>query len=218
MSIFQNKKHYIFDFDGTLVDSMPYFSQNLLEFLQQQKVDFPADIIKIVTPLGYPGMARCFQKDLGMDMTQEQIIKLTQAAVYPAYRDVIPLKEGVYDYLRQLKERGCKLHVLTASPHLVVDPCLQRLEIIDWFDNIWSCEDFGTTKADPEIYKMAAREIGAPVSEVAFFDDNLGALQTAKRAGMVTVGVYDASSEEVAEDIRHTADRYIVSFGELMED
>ena len=65
---------------------------------------------------------------------------------------------------------------------------------------------------------MAAREIGAPVSEVAFFDDNLGALQTAKRAGMVTVGVYDASSEEVAEDIRHTADRYIVSFGELMED
>jgi HAD superfamily hydrolase (TIGR01509 family) len=217
MSIFEGKKHFIFDFDGTLVDSMPYFSQNLLEFLQQQKVDFPPDIIKIVTPLGYPGMARCFQEDLGMDMPQEQIIKLTQAAVYPAYRDIIPLKEGVYDYLRQLKDRGCKLHVLTASPHLVVDPCLQRLGVFDWFDFIWSCEDFGMKKSDPEIYCQAMERIGDTIESAVFFDDNIHSVQTAMKAGMKAVGCYDPTGEEFAQELSASADLYIHSFQELCD-
>ena len=83
-----------------------------------------------------------------------------------------------------LEQQGASLNVLTASPHITLDACAKRVGLWELFDNIWSCDDFGTTKADPEIYKMAAERIGLPVEDIIFLDDNLGADKTAKSAGM----------------------------------
>ena len=62
--------------------------------------------------------------------------------------------------------------------------------IYDLFTNVWSCEDFATTKADPDIYHMAAARIGRAVEEIWFLDDNLGADTTAKKAGMRVCDAY----------------------------
>ena len=117
--------------------------------------------------------------------------------------------------LETLKARGDDLHVLTASPHLTLDPCLKRLGLAELFDNVWSCDDFGTTKADPEIYKMAAARIGKPIGEILFLDDNLNADLTAKKAGMKVCGVYDPSSEEYVDQMKAATDYYIHNFSEL---
>ena len=210
-------KNYLFDFDGTLVDSMPTFIAAMLGILDEHSISYTPDIVRTITPLGYRGTAEYF-KSLGVPRSVDEMLAGMHDFARRAYADSIPAKAAVREALLHLRARGYRLFVLTASPHEMLDICLMRLGLFDLFERVWSCEDFATTKADPEIYRMAAREIGAPVTEVAFFDDNLGALQTAKRAGMVTVGVYDASSEAVAEDIRKTADRYITSFAELMED
>jgi HAD superfamily hydrolase (TIGR01509 family) len=121
----------------------------------------------------------------------------------------------VREYLARLKAAGCTLHVLTASPHKMVDPCLRRLGIFDWFDNVWSTDDFGMVKSDTAIYRAAAERIGVDVSDAVFFDDNLTAIRTARAAGMHAVGVYDASSDALAEQIRGAADRYVCSLEEL---
>ena len=93
---------------------------------------------------------------------------------------------------------------------------LKEFGIFDLFDNVWSCDDFGTTKADPEIYKMAAAKIGKPVQDILFLDDNYNADKTAKTAGMTVCGVYDTSSAEYEEEIRAITDRYIYKFSELL--
>lgn len=80
---------------------------------------------------------------------------------------------------------------------------------------MWSCEDFATNKANPEIYRMAAERLGLPVGEILFLDDNYNADATAKAAGMRVCGVYDASSKEYEEEIRAVADYYIHDFAEL---
>ena len=41
---------YLFDFDGTLVDSMPNWAKQMLSILDDYNVDYPDDIIKTVTP------------------------------------------------------------------------------------------------------------------------------------------------------------------------
>jgi len=105
--------------------------------------------------------------------------------------------------------------VLTASPHPLLDPCLKRLGIFEWFDHVWACEDFGTNKADPEIYRMAAARMGVKTEEVLFLDDNYNADKTAKTAGMRVCGVYDASSAEYEEEIKRISDYYIHDFSEL---
>ena len=51
-------KTYLFDFDGTLVDSMPIYASMMLRILDEQGVAYGEDIIKIITPLGYAGTAK----------------------------------------------------------------------------------------------------------------------------------------------------------------
>ncbi|MBQ9131870.1 MAG: HAD family phosphatase, partial [Clostridia bacterium] len=178
---------YLFDFDGTLVDSMPCWSQKMLNILKKSGVDYPADVIRIITPLGDLGTARYFRDTLGVSMTEEAMLCEMDAYALPRYRDEIPLKAGVRDYLRRLAAQGISLNVLTASPHKMVDPCLKRLGVWELFDHVWSCDDFATTKADPNIYIRAVEQIGTRVDDTAFFDDNINAIKTAAQAGLFTV-------------------------------
>ena len=119
--------------------------------------------------------------------------------------------------LKKLKDGGCDLHILTASPHKVLDVCLERLGIFNLFTNVWSCDDFGTTKADPAIYKMAAEKIGRPIEEILFLDDNYNADKTARAAGMRVCGVVDESSRDYTDEIRSVSDYYIYDFSELVK-
>ncbi len=209
-------KHYLFDFDGTLVDSMPTFVSAVLSILDDNKISYGEDIIKIITPLGFLGTAKYFV-ELGIDRPPEDIVEDMKQRMQEAYFHTIPAKNNVARVLKEMKEQGADLNVLTASPHLTLDACLKRLGLYDLFTNVWSCDDFGTTKADPNIYKQAAEKIGCAVEEVLFLDDNLGADVTAKAAGMAVCGVYDKSSEDYVEQIKAATDFYIYDFEELPE-
>ena len=208
-------ERYLFDFDGTLVDSMPSYAKMMLDILDENKIEYGDDIIKIITPLGYRGTAEHFV-NMGINKSVDELVATMHERATEAYTYRIPAKETVIETLRTLKARGASLNILTASPHTALDPCLKRLGVYELFDNVWSCEDFGTTKADPRIYEMAAEKIGAPVSEVIFIDDNLGADKTAKAAGMVVYGIYDDSSKEYVEEMKAATDRYIYTLGELV--
>lgn len=205
-------KVYLFDFDGTLVDSMPYWSRKVLRILEQEGIEYPADILKIVTPLGDAGTARYFQEKLGLRLSLEEIFRRMDEYAIPQYRDVIPLKPGVKEAMLRLKEAGCSIHVLTASPHKLLDDCLKRNGIYDLFGKVWSCDDFHTTKADPEIYVRAAACLGVKPEEVVFLDDNIHAVRTAKEAGMAVAGVFDPSGVEFAEELRQLAHWYVDTF------
>ncbi|MBQ8606043.1 MAG: HAD family phosphatase [Clostridia bacterium] len=206
---------YLFDFDGTLVDSMDAYGGMMLRILDENGMEYPENILKIITPLGYAGTADYFI-EMGIGKTKDELIAtMNEYAVYN-YHNVIVAKENVPEVLRALKARGDSLNVLTASPHSVLDACLERNGILELFDNVWSCDDFGTTKSDPNIYVMAAERMGVPVSEVIFLDDNFNADVTAKKAGMVVYGVYDKSSDEYVDEMKAATDRYIYNFKELL--
>ena len=93
---------------------------------------------------------------------------------------------------------------------------MKRLGLWDLFDNVWSCDDFNTTKADPQIYVLVAKRLNRSVEEVLFLDDNLNADLTAKTAGMQVCGVYDESSRDYVEQMKSATDFYIYDFQELL--
>ncbi len=209
-------KTLLFDFDGTLVDSMPTFASVMLRILDENNIPYESDIVKVITPLGYGGTAKHFIK-LGLDKPEKELVAQMNAYAEEEYTHNIKAKENVKSTLQKLKEQGVSLNVLTASPHSLLDVCLKRNGIYGLFSNVWSCDDFNTTKSDPEIYKMAAKRMGVSVGEVLFFDDNLGANKTARAAGMHTCGVYDASSDNYIEEIKEATDFYIYGFSEILE-
>ena len=210
------QKIYIFDLDGTLVDSMPVGIGIVLGFLDEKGIPYPDDIVTTLTPLGYKGSAQYIADHLSGGFGAEKIYEHFKTETLRAYGETIPLKANVKETLEQLKARGCCLNVLTASPQLLTDICLKRLGVYDLFENVWSIEAFGLSKADEAIYVEAAKRLGVDPTECIMADDNLNVLKTAKKVGMATVGVYDDSSKDVMEEMRILADQYVMDFVELL--
>ncbi len=206
---------YLFDFDGTLGDSMPFFAEGILAILKKYRIAYPEDLVKIVTPLGYAGTARYCIEMLGTPLTVESFVEELKDYLFPAYRDAVSLKPGVADYLKALRREGHSLNLLSASPRKMTATALQRCGVIDLFDNVWSCEDFGMGKDNPQIFVAAAQRAGGVIADTVLFDDNLQVIKTAAKAGIQTVGVYDASSADYTEQIKEVTDRFIYTFEDL---
>ena len=194
---------------------MPTYGAMMLRILEESNVSYPANILKIITPLGFKGTAKYYREELGHPLSEAELLEKMRRYAYEAYATSIPAKPNVARVLTELKARGAALSVLTASPHVTLDVCLERLGLTQYFDNVWSCDDFATTKADPAIYRMAAERMGTSVENVLFLDDNCNADKTAKEAGMRVCGVFDPSSAEYEEEMRALCDFYIRDFEEL---
>jgi HAD superfamily hydrolase (TIGR01509 family) len=208
-------KDLVFDFDGTLVDSMPTWGGKMLRILNEAGVSYPENIIEIITPLGDLGAARYFMEHLGVKESEESLLSKMDAYALPKYRDEILAKEGVREALSELRRRGHRLFVLTASPHRMLDPCLERLGLAPLFEGVFSCDDFATTKANPEIYDRLCERIGSQKEDLVFFDDNLGACKTAVSAGVRAVGVYDPSGEKFTEALKRLCGDYVYTLAEV---
>lgn len=206
--------HYLFDFDGVLANSMPVWSNLFVDLLREFDIPIPNDFVKTITPLGNMGAIR-YSISLGVPLSEEECYQKGFATLMDAYAHKIPLKPHVSDTLRRLKDAGHFLHVLTASPHVFIDPCLKRTGIYDLFDTVWSIDDFHHSKAQTELYDEVAELLGCPKDECLFLDDNLVCLTTAVAAGIPSIGVYDDTSREMAVQIRSVTDRYIMDFSEL---
>ncbi len=206
---------YIFDLDGVLVDSMDTWAGVYTKLLEENNISYPQDFVKIITPLGNEGAAK-YCISLGLKMTVDEIKKHNHEILSRRYFDEIPAKSNVLKVLTELKAQGVSLNVLTASPHLYVDPCLKRLGLYGLFDNVWTIDDYGHKKNEVIIYQKAAERLGKIITECTFFDDNFIAAKTAKESGMISVGVYDKSSKEMEGQIKQVTDKYIYDFEEIL--
>lgn len=206
----------VFDLDGTLVDSMPYFSKGILSIADDAGIKYGPELIRILTPLGYVGGAEYYVRELGVKDSVENIVKTIGDRLVYEYSNNVALKAGVGEYLRRLKEEGARLFVLTASPHLVTDVCLKRNGVFQLFEQVWSVEDFGLTKSDTRLFYRVAETIGCENGEIHYFDDSLVALGNAKKSGYITYGVYDAQTDEEIAEMKREYDFYVRSFEDIL--
>ncbi|MBE6970596.1 MAG: HAD family phosphatase [Ruminococcaceae bacterium] len=205
---------YIFDFDGTLVDSMEIWANLHAKQLTDAGIPVPENYTQIITPLGNI-RAAALNISMGVPGTVEEYLDKLNRILLDAYSFRIPLKPHVEETLRAMRNAGHHLHVLTASPHEFLDPCLRNRGVWDLFENVWSIDDFGYPKSETIIYQLTAQQLGVNVEDCIFVDDNLTAISTAKAAGMQTVGIYDKSSDSDKEKMQATADRYVFDFAEI---
>lgn len=208
-------KCWLFDFDGTLVDSMPTWVGIHIQALRDAGIPVPENFVETITPLGNYKASQ-YTLSLGVPEPLEKYLERVSRVLYKEYTTNIRLKPRVTEFLLQLRAQGVRLQVLTASPHLYVDECLQRHGVYDLFENVWSIDDFGLTKAQPEIYAAAAERLGLDVCDCTMTDDNLTALLAAKKAGMHTAAVYDESAKPSETEKRNLCDCYILDYGEML--
>ena len=210
------KKVYIFDLDGTLVNSMPYYTKGTLSVLDDEGIPYEPELINVLTPLGYTKTAEYYIEKMGVKGTVEEIVERLKKKLVYEYTYNIKLKPFVGEYLRKLKAEGAQLYVLTASPHIVTDVCLQRNGVYDLFDEVWSVEDYGLSKSGTELFFKVAERVGWEMSDVHYFDDNTIAVINSHKAGFKVYGVLDIQPENEVEIVRQNCDVFVESFEQLM--
>ena len=117
----------------------------------------------------------------------------------------------------QLRQKGIKLCVASATAEDLVSLCLTRLGVRDYFEFLLSCESVGTGKNRPDVYFAAAERLGAAVENTVVYEDAWYAVRTAKNAGFRVVAIFDYNSRARWDEIRAMADTPIESWAELLE-
>ena len=210
-----DKRCCIFDMDGTLVDSMGYWRSLGRDYLENQGITGPETdrVLELIRPMTMLQAAQLFQDTFHFPGPPQKIVDEMNAVMDGHYRNDVPLKPGVEDYLKKLKARGCRLCVATATDEALSHTCLQRLGVDQLFEFVLSCENTGIGKDRPDIYFQAAQKLGVRPEEIAVFEDALYAARTAKQAGFYTVAVEEhCHSRQDRQELFALADEIITDW------
>ncbi|MBQ9493580.1 MAG: HAD family phosphatase [Oscillibacter sp.] len=207
----------IFDFDGTLVDSMPYWRGEERDFLLGRGVTDPETLDKAlerIKPLNIEQASRIMVDWFHFPDNPEEVGKKFVDSMRVRYRESIPEKAGAREYVEALSRAGVRMAVASGTDTDLMEMCLGRLGIRDYFEFLISCLEVGAGKDRPDIYLEAARRFGARPGEIVVYEDSVVAMRTAKEAGFYGVGVYDEPSAGHWDELRALADVPVTSWAE----
>lgn len=205
-----NKKYAVFDMDGTLIDSMEIWSNLGLEYLRSVGVEEGLEGIREeIAPLTMSESSVLFVERFQLQRDAESVARDMNNMMDEHYKQDIPLKKGIKEYLEQLKASGVRMCVASATAEHLMKICLERLGILSYFEFILSCESLQTSKREPGIYLEAAKRLGAKPEEIAVYEDAKYAVETAKKAGFYVVGVYDEAAKNDWPHICSMADEML---------
>lgn len=203
-------KYGIFDMDGTLVDSMGVWNRASEEYLISCGVEEPdREILDRAVPMTMPETAGYLIRQFGLDSTPERVMEEINGVMERHYRTDIPLKPGACVCLNRLREAGVSMCIASSTAPELIDICLRRLGLREYFQFLLSCEEVGAGKNKPDVYLEAARRLGSTPDNTIVFEDILVAAATAKKAGFTLGVVYDENSAAEQEQLKALADRYI---------
>ena len=191
-------KAFLFDLDGTLIDSMPLHHQAWVEWHARRGIAMDAGSF-------FEATAGRSNAEILLDMFPQYSVDEHVAmadAKEALYREFaarsLALVGGAQDFMRRARAAGCKLAVCTASTLPNMALAFERFGIDRWIDTVTSPADVSSGpgapaplrgKPHPDIFLEAARRLGvAPEHCIVFEDAPLG-VEGARRAGMRAVAL-----------------------------
>jgi HAD superfamily hydrolase (TIGR01509 family) len=204
----------IFDVDGTLLDSMFIWDTIGETYLRSIGYQPKENLNETFKNMSLRQAARYYQTEYGVTLSIDQIMDGVNAMLERYYRFEVPLKPGVAELLERLRQSGVKLCIATATDRHLVEAALDRCGVLSCFGEIFTCNEVGHGKDEPDIFEAALRFLGTRKEETIVFDDALYAVRTAKEAGFPVAVIYD-SHEKNQKEIRALADFYIENFSQI---
>ncbi len=199
-----NKKAFIFDLDGVIVDTAKYHFIAWQKIAQQLGIEFTPEhnenlkgvsrvrSLDIILELG---KINASQEDKNKWLIQKNedylsyLVNMNQSEILP----------GVLPILQFLKEKNQAIALGSASKN--ARPILEKTGIIGYFDAIVDGNDVTNAKPDPEVFLQAGRLLHVAPENAIVFEDSVAGIQAANSANMTSIGIGE-------ENILHEA-KYI---------
>lgn len=210
-------KAFIFDLDGTLIDSGYVWTKIDTEFFARRGRKIPKTYVEDIAHMGLNEAANITKQKYDVKESIEEIIQEWQDGAYYEYAFNITLKDGVLEFIKILKDNNIKIALATASPSRLYVPCLKRLGIYDCFDFIADVDDVKVGKNNVALYHLVSKKLDVEPKNTAICEDISVALKTAYMNEYFAIAVYDKHSESDDENKRKYSHVYVRSFMELVK-
>ncbi|MEU1245680.1 HAD family hydrolase [Micromonospora arida] len=178
---------YLFDCDGTIVDSMPLHYLAWQRALEEWGCEFPEDLF-----YAWGGRPTA---DIIVALNEQQGLAMPVAAVVERresyYQELLPQLAAVPEVLAHIHDahRRVPFAVVSGSTRASVTASLEVLGLLDRFDVLVCADDYTRAKPDPEAFLLAAEQLGVPPESCLVFEDTDLGIQAATAAGMASVRV-----------------------------
>lgn len=206
----------IFDLDGTLVDSMWIWEQIDIDFLKARGHELPADLQKDIEGCSFTETAQYFKDRFHLEEDLETIKRIWIHMSKAFYSERIELKKGIQELLDILRDKSIKMGIATSNSRELAEAVLKRNGIEDYFETLVTSCDVNKGKPEPDVFLKAATNMNMKPEQCLVFEDTHAGVLAGKAAGMDVIAIYDALSEEYMEEIKNSADHYLMCFSELV--
>lgn len=205
-------KACFFDMDGTILDSMWMWQDIDIEFLGQRGIELPEGLQEQIDGMSFSQTAVYFKERFGLPESTDEIKEIWNKMAMDKYRNEVPLKPGVREFLTELKRDGIRTGIATSNSIELVRCCLDSLNAAQYFDTIVTGCDVGAGKPAPDVYLRCAEDCNVAPEKCLVFEDIIPGIMAGHNAGMKVCAVYDKYSEDCDAEKRRTADYYIKDF------
>jgi beta-phosphoglucomutase-like phosphatase (HAD superfamily) len=180
-------KAYLFDCDGTIVDSMPLHYIAWKTALSEWNCDFAEDLFYAWGGMPVAEIIATLNVRQGLAMPVEEVAHRKEAL----YFEILPQLQAVPEVLEHIdfSHGHIPFAVVSGSTRDSVTASLKALDILDKFDALVCAGDYTRSKPDPEPFLLAAQRLGVAPEDCLVFEDTEMGIEAATAAGMASVKI-----------------------------
>ena len=205
-------KAAVFDMDGTIVNSLMFWNHLWKRIGERYMGDASfqpcEEVERAVRTMIFADAMLYFKEYYQISAEADEFLRFTTDGTLDFYRQIAKPKEGARELLQALKQQNAKLCLASATAKDIILFALDYYNLREYFDFVISCADIGVGKERPDIYLLAQELLGGERDAICVFEDSYVALETAKKAGFLTVGIYDRYNPEQGR-VRSASDLYL---------
>ena len=204
----------IFDFDGTVFDSMHIWKGVKFQFFDRIGLVLSEEQREEFKNLFLLEAIEVAKTRFDLKMTDKELFNEFFSLIKEKYLADTEPKNDIIEFLEKLKAKGVKMGIATATGESALIAVLEKFNMLHYFQEIYSTYTVGASKTEPKVYDVVLEKLGTEKQTTWIFEDALYAAKTAKKAGYNVVGIYD-KSEPGREELKQLVDIYIHNYSEL---
>ena len=187
----QSFRAVIFDLDGVLADSEPWWNEIDAKLLAQYGVRYRGEYHRNVLGVSYRLAVEFFKKAFGLSASADELIQRRGEIATEFFANRVGLFPSAKEILQELRRMNLRLAVATSSVSASARPFLDRHQLTAFFDVIVTGDEIEHGKPHPDIYLRAAAKLNVAADACLVIEDALAGIAAAKAAKMCVAAIPD---------------------------